>query len=362
MSAQEKNSSDQRIASIDQLRGYAIFGMILVNYLGSFHGMHEVFKHHRAFADWPPFGFSYADTIAPLFVFVVGIGFRLSFRRNAEILGMARARRASVKRYCLLIIIGYFVYGMEFLWVWDALVDIGFAGLLALPFIHRGVKVQLVVAVGYLILFQFIYLSTGFWNLWTHCLGSLPNLGVWVRWPDMDVYTTYGEWLMDKSIDGGPFGPLSWVFSLFLGSVAYDMMQLQDQKRKVLQCLGWGIGLFTLGWIFRLEWGTIKSAWYHSQYAMTIPYIVSSTGLAFLMLLGFHYFSDIRKINFKPFTILGKNALVIYIFQQLLLGFGGTWGSPESSVLVALFSFTLFMTTCYGVAWGLHQRNIIVKL
>ena len=71
----------KRILSLDQYRGYAIFGMILVNYLGNFDAMPEQFRHHR---DW----FSYADTIAPIFMFVVGMGFRMSFGRRAAKIGL----------------------------------------------------------------------------------------------------------------------------------------------------------------------------------------------------------------------------------------------------------------------------------
>ncbi|MDX9972781.1 MAG: heparan-alpha-glucosaminide N-acetyltransferase domain-containing protein, partial [FCB group bacterium] len=65
-----------RIASLDQLRGYAIVGMFLVNYLGNFHALPWIIEHQRN-------SFSYADTIAPLFLFVVGMGFRLSVKRRA---------------------------------------------------------------------------------------------------------------------------------------------------------------------------------------------------------------------------------------------------------------------------------------
>lgn len=54
-----------RLVYLDQVRGYAIFGMILVNILGMFDVMPWILKHHHE-------GFSYADHIAPLFLFIVG--------------------------------------------------------------------------------------------------------------------------------------------------------------------------------------------------------------------------------------------------------------------------------------------------
>ena len=59
------NHPPQRIAVLDQMRGYAIFGMLLVNAKGLFHFSATQLRNHRA-------SFTYADTIAQLFVFVVG--------------------------------------------------------------------------------------------------------------------------------------------------------------------------------------------------------------------------------------------------------------------------------------------------
>jgi len=357
-------SSDQpkRIVSIDQMRGYAIFGMILVNYLGGFDVIHEAFKHHRTRADWPPFGFSYADTIAPLFVFVVGMGFRLSFPRRANQEGLWSARRAAVIRYATLVLVGYVIYGYEFQWIWDALVDIGFAGLLAIPFIMMSVRGRIVAAIGYLAAYQFMYMSPQFWMGFTGFLNFLPPLGEWVRWPDMMDFATYGEWTMSKSIDGGPLGPFSWVFCLLLGTVAYDLMATHDRRRIVVGCFAAGVGLFALGWLLRLEWPGVKEAWHFSQYGMTAPYPIASTGLAFLTLLFFFFTADLKGFLFPGLSVLGMNALTIYCVQQAMFGLGGRWVSEDSGVLVALLGFTAFLTFCYGVAWRLHKDNIIIRL
>lgn len=48
----------RRIASLDQFRGYAIFGMIMVHYLGKSASSPDTLRHHKD-------GMSYALTIAP---------------------------------------------------------------------------------------------------------------------------------------------------------------------------------------------------------------------------------------------------------------------------------------------------------
>ena len=356
------NTQSKRILSVDQFRGYAIFGMILVNYLGGFHVMPEALKHHRQFADWPPFGFSYADTIAPVFVFVVGIGFRLSFQRRVDTLGLGAARKAALARYATLVLVGYVLYGYEFQWIWDALVDIGFAGILAIPFILMGVRSRVAMAIAYLALYQFMYMSPSFWTGFTNVLNTLPPLGNWTRWPGMLEYATYGEWTVAKSIDGGPLGPFSWVFCLLLGTVAYDLIATHDRRKIITGCLAWGLGLFALGWALRLEWPGIKEAWHFSQYAMTAPYPIASTGLAFLTLLVFYVLADLNGVLLPGLSVLGKNPLAIYCVQQAMLNIGGRWVSEDSSVLVALLGFSAFMLFCYGVAWRLHKDNIIIRL
>ena len=85
----------ERHAFLDQCRGYAVFGMILVNVLGLFECMPWILKHH-------PAGFSYADHIAPLFIFVVGMGLCMSFQKTAREEGHYRACTRSIRRYCIL--------------------------------------------------------------------------------------------------------------------------------------------------------------------------------------------------------------------------------------------------------------------
>jgi predicted acyltransferase len=317
-----------RIPSIDQYRGYAIFGMILVNFLGEFKVMPWTFKHHHA-------GMSYADTIAPIFMFVVGIGFRLSFQRRIECAGIWRARWEAAKRYLVLIGVGIVVYGpLEYRvdW-WDALVDIGFAGLLALPFVEKGTVTRVAAAIAYLALYQLLYSLTG-----------------------------YGEWTMERSIDGGPLGPLSWVSMLLFGTICYDIVKAGPPKRVITHCLYWGLALALLGFALKVEWPGIKAEWPFSQRGMTAPYPLYSTGLAFLTFIPFYVLADIWGRRIPHLSVLGENALVIYIVQALLMDVHGSIVPEDSSVAMALLAFAGIYLACYAVAWKLHKDGIIVKL
>ena len=66
-----------RIASLDEFRGYTVAGMLLVNFIGGFVVVPAIFKHHNTYC-------SYADTIMPQFFFEVGFAFRLTFLNKCD--------------------------------------------------------------------------------------------------------------------------------------------------------------------------------------------------------------------------------------------------------------------------------------
>lgn len=323
-------ANTSRIASIDQYRGYAIFGMILVNYLGGFDSMPWHFKHHDN-------GMSYADTIAPLFMFVAGMGLRLSLLRRLTHESPGKVHAAILRRCTVLILVGIVVYGPaldNWRYWWDALVDIGCAGILALPVLSRSTRVRAVAAFTYLLLFQILYMATG-----------------------------YGEWTMARSIDGGPLGPLSWAFILLLGTIAYDAIATKDRRGIVWTCLIWGLVLSLMGWALRAEWPGLKAEWPFTQRGMTMPYALYSTGLCFLMYLPFYLLCDVRGWKFPHLATLGMNPLVIYIVQQALGDMHGSFiVSGDSSLYMAVLGFTAFYFACYAVAWRLEKDRVVIKL
>lgn len=318
---------DGRIPSIDQFRGYTIAGMILVNFLEEFPRAPEFFKHHP---DW----MSYADTIAPIFLFVAGMGFRLSMLRNRERKGLPAALLDGARRYAILTLIGILYYApLDWSEWWDALVDIGLSGLLALPFLLRGTKTRVAAAFAYIGLYQWFFSCGG-----------------------------YGPWTMTHSFDGGPLGPLSWVFCLLLGTVAYDLVATRDTRRIVLGCLAWGIALSALGWAFRAEWNGLKPFWPFSQKAMTMPYPIYATGLSFLIYGVFYLLSDVWRIEIPTLTVVGANPLVMYILHGAYIGIHGTIVPRESHFLTALIAFAGLYLGCYVVARYLYRNKMFVKI
>lgn len=316
-----------RIGALDAYRGYAIFGMILVNYLGHFDAITWLFKHHREF-------FSYADTIAPIFIFVVGMGFRLSLKRRLVKEGPVRGRLLALRRYLILAFLGLLWGGFDWkVSIWDALLDIALAGILALPFIDRSLLVRVAMAWVYLIFYQYCYTFQG-----------------------------YGDWVMANSIDGGPLGIFSWAFILLMGTAAMDWLEAGDRRKLVLNCLAWGVVLVALGWLFKWPWGDFKAHWPFSQKGMSMPYAFYATGIAFLTYLPFHFIVDVWGKSLHHLKVLGSNALVLYWVQGLLLVPAHQVFPEQWPISYALASWAGFYAVCFAVAWGLHRKGIFVKV
>lgn len=330
----ELKTTKPRIASLDMFRGFAIFGMILVNYLGRFNVMPETFSH-------PRYGMTFANAVAPYFLFAVGMGLRMSLARRIEKTGKKAAYLHSIKRYLILIILGMILYGAGLKtgeWegllrmdMWDALVDIGFAGLITLPFIVSGKNTRLGLAFALLIIYQLLFIFTG-----------------------------YGEWTMPNSIDGGPLGPISWASILVFGTIQMDYLKECKSPEFIKKSLILGIPLMIIG--LGLSFIQPKEIWEFSQRSMTIAYPLFASGLSILTFLAFYVAADLWKWKIPHMATLGMNPLVIYILQGVLLQFFGGYYSRDAALWQASLGFVVIYGMCYLVARYLERNKLFIKL
>jgi predicted acyltransferase len=322
---EEVTTTRDRIISLDQFRGFAIFGMIMVNYLGFFEKIPETMKH-------PHYGMTFANTIAPFFLIAVGMGFRMSLKNKIEKYGIRKSYLTAIKRYLVLIIIGIVLYGPDPVCaMWDALVDIGFAGLLTLPFILSKKWVRIMLAFFCLIIYQSIFAFTG-----------------------------YGEWTMEYSIDGGPAGILSWAAILFFGTVLMDDLQEQSRDRFFKRSLVTGVFLIILGYVLSLL--NPQELWQFSQRSMTMSYPLLASGLSFVVFVFFYWLGDIKKIEIPHLTLLGMNPLILYILQNVLIELHGEYLDKNSAVWIAVCGFIVIYMICFIVARYMYRNKLIVKI
>ncbi len=337
-----------RIASMDQIRGYAILGMLLVDYFEAFKVTTQQLHHHKDYM-------TYADTIAPLFLFVVGMGLRLSMKRRVEQEGVGRARRELLKRYVTLVLIAFTLYTG---YLWDALMNIGLAGLLAIWVVDRKPGVRIAVALALVAAYQAIFSLTtyGGWLLGTVKYTDETMPLIWKLIP-------FGPELVDCNINGGPIGHWSWLLMLICGTIAYDIMATRDTRKIVLGCVIWGAVLSAAGWALHCPWPGVKEAWPFSKYYMTAPYALWASGLCFFTMLAFYLVCDMGKLRIPHLTVLGMNPLVIYILQWCIMESTHRF-IPEHATnwFGILGGFLVFYGMCYGAAYALYRKNIFVKL
>lgn len=322
---EQKQETRNRISSIDQFRGFAILGMIFVNYLGHFEVIPGTFKH-------PRFGMTFANAIAPFFLIAVGMGFRISLERRILRTGKLKSYIGAVKRYFILILIGIVLYGPDPVCdMWDALVDIGFAGLLSLPFILSKKWVRILMAIVYLVSYQLLF-----------------------------VFTGYGEWTMQHSINGGPLGIISWASILLFGTVLMDDLFSESPSRFIRKTIIGGAILMIAGYIMsRLEPAEL---WQFSPRSMTIAYPVFASGLSFVVFTAFYWLADQKKILIPHLTLLGMNPLLLYIVQQIAIEFYGGFLPEQAPLWKALSGFAVVYLICFVIARYFDKNKWIIKI
>lgn len=223
----------ERLASLDQFRGYTVAGMFLVNYAGGFAAIATflpTLKHWHTHC-------SYADTIMPQFLFAVGFGFRLSYLKRRESTGLALANWRVVRRILGLLLVALFVHHLDGDYDrWEQIQELGIGGFLSSAF-HRN-YFQTLAHIG----------VTSLWVVPVIGAGVLVRLGYGALSCALFVLLStywYYDWELTRpGIDGGPLGFLTWSAPLILGTVAYDIWK-SNLKRKSLT-------LFSIGCIVML--------------------------------------------------------------------------------------------------------------
>ncbi len=215
--------------------------------------------------------------------------------------------------------------------MWDALVDIGFAGLLSLPIILSKKWLRIAMAFLYLIVYQLLF-----------------------------FYTGYGEWTMQHSIDGGPLGIFSWTSILLFGTVLMDDLFGETPSRFILKSLIGGTILMVSGYILsRIQPAEL---WQFSQRSMTMAYPIFASGLSFVVFAAFFWLADQKKIVVPHLTMLGLNPLVLYILQGVIIELHGDFIPSNAPLWQALTGFSVVYLVCYVVAVYLYKNKWFVKI
>jgi len=353
----------RRIASLDQFRGYTVVGMLLVNFVGGFHVVPAVLKHHNTYC-------SYADTIMPQFFFVVGFAYRLTFLRRLAEAGAWAATRAALTRNLGLFLLGFVLYHLDgSVKSWQQLTDLGVQGFLAHAFRRELFQTLVHIAI------------TSIWVLPVIAAGVTARVAFLAASAALHLglsWWFYLDWAQQTPvIDGGQLGFLTWAIPVIVGSLAYDAVfdrggAANGAVTNMLACASllmiFGYGLSRLG-------GAITpppfvpppssqpvTLWTMSQRTGSVSYQIFAAGFSLAVYGFFVVLCDQWGAQSKLFRIFGRNALAAYIIHPLVSEAVKPYLPNDAPLWYLVAGLTLYLGICTLFNRYLEEHQIFLRL
>jgi predicted acyltransferase len=404
----------QRLASLDQFRGYTVVGMLLVNYFGGYSVCPQVLKHTHDYC-------SYADTIMPQFLFAVGFALRLTFGRRMQTHGSVAAYGRVLRRLLGLVLVSLVVYTvgqpapnweqLKGMGVWNALYEplkrgwfqtlmhIAVTSLWILPVVHSKASLRVSWMIGSAVLH--VILSYAFNFVWCN---TAPN-----------------------GIDGGPLGFLTWTIPAIVGTLAcdvfikprselqvgslalakvfvaslllmglgyvvscgtrlYDVPETQveelrgkklamdpvwpkqsriDRKRELAK--GEAVGIFA--WLAEPPFVKPPSEdyrkwnyWMMSQRSGTLSYPLFAAGFSLLVYLIFFIVCDLGGFQLGFFRTFGTNALIAYVMHSMVAKAVQPFFPKDSPTWYAITGLVLFFSITWLFVRHLEKQGAYLRV
>jgi predicted acyltransferase len=317
-----RSLNQERVRAIDQFRGFAIICMVLINYGMEIETLPGWLKHS------PDIGMTFPDLGTPVFVFAIGLTYRLSFQKRLEKDGLRTTLGHFIRRYLAFLGLGaLFSAGQALLGRspgmadWGVLQAIGAAGLVTLLVIQFPTVIRLLV--GLILMFGYQALLDRYWL--EIVLNSPP---------------------------GGLPGALSWSAILILSTVIADFYH-NDLRRKYV--LPVSILILMAGYITTFFIPLSKNR-------VSAPYSLITLGFSGVVFAIF-FMTDFR-LDF--FAAWGKNPLLLYFLSLLLTGLFvlpdlPTWHSYAPLWLAGVQAmFLLLILSATALYWD--RKEIIISM
>jgi predicted acyltransferase len=387
-------SAPRRLVSLDVLRGLTIAFMIMVNNPGG-DGAWTEMRH----AEWN--GFTATDLVFPTFLFVVGASIVFSIRAHLN-RGDSRAKLAwrSLRRAAVLFLLGIVVngfpnYHLDHLRFYGVLQRIAICYLVVslLYLWDRRVWTKVALLVCVLI---------GYWTLvrWV----PVPGAGVPGRdIPFLDKNQNIVAWLDRKLMPGhlyedwathnlrDPEGLLSDIPSVgttLIGLLAALWLSGKRETKTKSNTNTLGIAA---GAAVCLASGYLWSIWFPLNKKMwTSSYVLVAAGWSLLLFALVYWLIEQRgwgksgasKRLLWPWLVFGSNALVAYMFSELLgtalslVRFASDGHKDDALSFVYMHVFdpigdpgwralafsVSYTAVCFLLVWALYRRKIFVKV
>jgi predicted acyltransferase len=378
-----------RLLSLDFLRGLTIAFMILVNNNGDELRAYWPLKH----AAWN--GFTPTDLVFPTFLFLVGISTVFS---TASRLAQGASRQSLflhvLRRSVILFLLGLLVNSFPFF----NLHTMRFYGVLpriaicyfivaSLYLISPGWRSKAVLAVSalaaYWILMRFVAVPG--YGVPTHDIPLLDRDANLTAWLDRQIFSA--SHLYEHTRD--PEGLLSTIPALataLLGVLTGIWLRTQRTlNQKITGIAVAGLTGILLGGLWNISFPINKKLW-------TSSYVLFAGGLSLSLLALSLFIVDLPREKapkqnakqdhdglLKPFFIFGTNAIVAYVFSELLAGalfsipvhpgvnlaqsiFRSILHTVPNVPFASLLYALAFVVVCWLLVAALYRRKIFIKI
>lgn len=358
---------NKRLLSLDVLRGITVAGMILVNNTGKCGYNFAAFAHSK----WD--GFSPADLVFPMFMFLMGISTYISLCKYNFQCRPAIAK--IIKRSLLLIFIGlvmeWFITAIDsgnyfdlsqlrLMGVMQRLgICYGITALLAVTIPHkRFMPLAIILLVVY---FIFQLFGNGFEKSADNIVGMIDSAILGAN----HMYLQ-GRQFVDPE---GILSTIPAVSQVMIGFVCGKIIiDIKDNDRRMLNLFLIGTTLLFAGYLLSYACPLNKRLWSPS-------FVLLTCGIAALSLALLLYIIDVKQNEkwFSFFEAFGANPLVIYVFSCIAGGLLVHWHihtAVFNNLLNPLFG-NYFGSFMYGVffllfngllGYVLLKRKIYIKL
>ncbi|MEG2674129.1 MAG: DUF5009 domain-containing protein [Muribaculaceae bacterium] len=357
----------KRLLSLDVLRGITIAGMILVNEAGACGFGYAPLRH----AKWD--GFSPADIVFPMFMFLMGISTYISLRKYNFQWRLAIMK--ILKRCALLILIGVIMkwiinssesgnwIDIEHLRIMGVMqrlgICYGITALMALFVPHKKFfLVASLMLIGYFLLQLF---GNGFEKCQENIISIIDSaiLG------NNHMYLQ-GRQFVDPE---GVISTIPAIAQVMIGfACGRAIITLADNRERMLKLFIYGTIMLFIGYLFSYACPLNKRLWSPS-------FVLITCGIAALSLSLLIYVIDIKQHKkwSRFFEIFGANPLVLYVASCLFGEWLRIWKIPDISFDVVLQpilgdylgSFTyavIFLMLLWTMGYILFKKRIYIKL
>lgn len=358
-----------RIVSVDVLRGFTIFLMILVNSPGSWKYVYEPLKH----SDWH--GCTLADIVFPGFIFIIGLSISLSYPQGKK-LSFKKIFKRTILIFCIGVLINWFPFfetNINELRLFGILQRIALSYFLAVCVISftTGPKQILLLTFILLIAHWSILYFFGDSNPFSLTGNISKTIDVFLV-SKKHVYSGYGI-AFDPE---GVLGTLSSASQVLIGYLTGINLYNKDslEVSSLLKFIIFSLFLIFLGYQLNPIYPINKPLW-------TGSYVLYSSGIYMMLLMIVTWIVDYKKKKSWSFIfiVFGYNPLISFILSILILKtfikIINISGQPFSywiyqnifqknfSEHFGSFIYSIFFTfLIWGLSYILYKRKIIFKI